>query len=253
MDKVAEQQAIVDEYIEDARSVIEDPEAGHASLSKVGHSGAQLLTSVSEEAVAAINRTTDTVNRMKAAEKDPHCSAGKVRGLEKKVKQLETEHEAMKALYARLSEFMDEVQARLHEYEPEQEESKPQAEVPSRPETPKKLPWWKRLLGVHQAQAPEPRESSVKPFQVQVDREDYEKLLTWYEQNLEVLEKAVAGSQRLGEPGDWQSVFSELLDNMAWCDRNMDAIEQRNAEIAVNELVSRRKDLAARRDELERD
>lgn len=152
VDKVAEQEAIVLEYIEDARSVMEDPEAGEASLAKVGRLGAALLDSVSKEAVAAINRTTDAVNHMNAAAKDPHCSAGKVRGLEKKVKQLETEHEAMKAVYACLSEFMDEVQVFLHEYEPAelQEESKPQAEVFERLKTPKQLPWWKRLLGVHQ-------------------------------------------------------------------------------------------------------
>jgi hypothetical protein len=113
--KAAEQEALVSAYIEDARGVIEDPDAGEAALVKAGDQGGALLTSVSSVTVEAINETTKAVHRLNAARKDPHCSAGKVRRLEKTVEALESEHEQLKAVYAQLGEFMGEVKARLRQ------------------------------------------------------------------------------------------------------------------------------------------
>lgn len=90
------------------------------------------------------------------------------------------------------------------------------------------------------------------------DSEDYQKLLHHYQQLLEVLEDiyssrgvhCYAYQVEPDLPRRWAAVYVKLTRKMAWCDRNMDAIEQRNVEFSDSELGNRRKDLRSRRQEL---
>jgi hypothetical protein len=234
MDKVANREAQVSQFIEENWEVLEDPELGPDAAQRLAIQTVNLLVPLMNEVTDTLNDATKAANLLADAINDPHCSAGEVNEHEKEHRRLGAKRERLQALQDRLLDFHQEVGC-----------ARPEDRARIETRVPVKIPWWKRLLGVHQEESSEPRESTLTPSQVDSDREDYEKLLTWYEQNLEVLEKAVAGRQR-GEPGDWHQVIDELLGNMNWCDRNMDAIEQRNVEIAGSGLVTERRDLFAR-------
>lgn len=119
--------------------------------------------------------------------------------------------------------------------------------------------WLKRIAGVHQeAPAPVPTPES--------DRADYQTLLEHYEDVLKALEDLCATRGRhpvayeidLVLPGRWEETHETLTNRMAWCDRNMDAIEERAPELkalgyysATEPRWHRRRDLWARRSEVE--
>lgn len=122
------------------------------------------------------------------------------------------------------------------------------------------LSWLQRIIGIHipdhpSKDSPELQGSLPTP---QSDHEDYQKLLYHYQELLEVLEDIYSsrGVHRHAYqvepdlPRRWAAVYVKLTRKMAWCDRNMDAIEQRNAEFRDSELGSRRRDLTSRRQEL---
>jgi hypothetical protein len=221
MDKVANREAQVSQFIEDA-------------VHRLNIQFVNLLVLLRNELTDTLNDASKAANLLADAINDPHCSAGEINKREKEHRRLEAKRERLQALQDRLLDFHQEVGC-----------ARPSDRARIETRVPVKIPWWKRLLGVHQEEFLAPRKYTLTPSKAESDREDYEKLLTWYEQNLEVLEKAIVGRQR-GEPGDWQQVIDELRGNMNWCDRNMDAIEQRNVEIAGSGLVTERRDLFAR-------
>lgn len=250
VDKAVEQEALVLEFIEEHQLFLEEDDLSYSVLCRMYVQGAELLKSLSNDLLQRKDPTIKAVELLVAAIDDPHCSAGTIRKREKEYERLLGEFNGVKVVHDLLEHFVDETKTRLDAAYEENGTPKKSAESPlvvtdeATPKVLPQLPWWKRLLGVHQEASSEPRESTLTPSQADSDREDYEKILIWYEQNLEVLEKAVAGRQR-GEPGDWQQVINELRGRMNWCDRNMDAIEQRNAEIAGSGLVTKRRNLFA--------
>lgn len=136
-------------------------------------------------------------------------------------------------------------------------------DTPKRVEEQAKFSWWKRILGIHQevpSEAPRSvRESPTTPSPLESDPEDYQKLLDHCEELLVQLEglfrtrgsHPVAYDIKLDLPERWKETYETLTSKMAWCDRNMDAIEERNAEVAGSGLVARRRNLAARRSEVD--
>lgn len=136
-------------------------------------------------------------------------------------------------------------------------------DTPKRVEEQAKFSWWKRILGIHQevpSEAPRSvRESPTTLSPPDSDREDYQMLLKHYEVLLRELRNLfrtrdshpVAYDIKPDLPERWKETYETLTSKMAWCDRNMDAIEGRNAEVAASNLVAGRRNLDARRSEVD--
>jgi hypothetical protein len=283
-DDVAKQEALVAQFIEENRPILEDPEVGSSTLQRMYVHGAELITPLGKKVEAAAGRATKAANSLTAAMNDPRCPAGTVNKREKEYKRLLTKHDRLLAAFNRLNEFGIEVKKRLDNEFNESGERVAPATVPefeiqtftseatteleqpspnvAEPHSAEPRSWWQRIFGGRSdSPTPEGPTEPPEPSQPHSDREDYEKLLGYYQENLEVLEKTVATrqehehvyAQRPDMVERWQKTYAKLTEDMDWADRNMDFIEQRNADIATSELVKRRENLATRRDELETD
>jgi hypothetical protein len=296
VDKVAEQETAVAEFLQENKPLLEDPELGPDAAQKLALQISSLILPVADALTAKLNEATRAADLLAAAIRDPHCSAGKTSKREKEHRRLHAEVERLRALQEQLLDFQVEVEAirqnirEPKEVQQESEDSKQlETDFPKVPQaharklkphimlsrTSNKLPWWKRLLGVHQEESLDtptlhpgtpvheysllsgPRESPLKPSEAETDRRDYEKFLDFYSQVLTHLENMVrvraqdAEDYTPEQDQRWKAQWDEQVDNMAWADDNMDAIEDRNAEVARSELVERRENLASRRDELD--
>lgn len=255
-------------FIEENKELLEDPETSSDVLGRVFEHGTKIIQELGQAYQDAVKEELPLSKRYNEAQIDDSLSPKELQKRELPYKSAKKKSAERLAAFERFKVFTDKVREcqeakRDQEWVEEQHCERTNYEVVQAYEdalrdehavrsakgTPKKLPWWKRLLGVHQETSSEAREWPTTPSQAISEREDYEKLLTWYEQNLEVLERAVAGRQS-GEPGDWKFVIDHLLGRIGWCDRHMDTIEGRNADMAAGELVERREGLASRRAEL---
>lgn len=276
-------------FIEENKELLEDPETSSDVLGRIYEHGTDIIVAFGKAYEDAVAEELPLAKRYNEAQTNTSLSPKELQKREVPYKRAKEKAAQRYAAFERFKGFMEQVNE-LYEVRREEEQAGAvrqdfdeddnhiadlpnaqqmrsigeeegrkmaegmQVELSKHSAAPGPVPWWKRLLGVHQerpSEAPRSaREAPTTPSPLASDPEDYEKLLTWYEQNLEVLERAVAGRQA-GEPGEWSQVVDELLGRMAWCDRNMDAIEERNAEVASSELAGRRKNLVSRRSELE--
>lgn len=143
-DEVAEQEEAIEEFIEEHRPILENPDAGHGALSRTYVHSARLITSLGKKSEAAAHRATKATNDLTAAVNDPNCSAGKVDKREKEQKRLLSEHERLLVTFNLLSDFAALVKQRLDN---EFDEGGTRIEKPpeySAGEAEQGLPWWRR-------------------------------------------------------------------------------------------------------------
>lgn len=261
VDKLTEQEAAVSNFLKEHRTLLKDPELSDTVLETIFVQGAELLKSVSDDMTRMKKTTVDAINSLtEALNKRPRV-ASKIARREKKYEHYIARFDRMEKAFNELESFVTEVKARR-----DGEELAPKLDVVQAKRRPVtryvvgEIPWWKRLLGIHQeapSEAPRSaREAPVTPSEAEGDNRDYEKYLGYYDQVLIHLESMV---RMRAQDGDnytpeqdqrWKAQWDTAVDNMAWADENMDAIEERNPEIVWDELGDRRRDLETRRTRL---